>query len=240
MKNKILVMLLLLVFISSVSCVVAADANDSNSLATDDNDIILADEDSGELADSGDDLTTTGTLEDDGDDADTGVPSLYMTLSTSKDTFKVGDTVKLHVTVKNVGKVDAPDVLASIGLTDNLLKFLEGYVPIADMDDMGNINIHIGFLAAGETYEADIPFEAIKSGEEIIYGTVTSGPESDHNDPRITINILDADPVEKQTTAPQKVEAKDTAKTLPATGNPVAILGLVVVLLSCIPYFRRD
>lgn len=238
MKNKILIMLLLIVFISSVSCVVAADANSDNSLATDDNDIILTDEDSGELADSGDDLLTTGPLEDDGDGEDV-VPTLYMTLSTSKDTFKVGDIVKVHVTVKNVGKVDATDVLASIGLSGNQLKFLEGYVPIADMDDMGNVNIHIGDLAAGETYEAYIPFEAIKSGEVILYGTVTNGAECVHNDPRITITLLDADPVDKQTKSPQKVEAKNAAKTLPATGNPVAILGLVVVLLSCIPYFRR-
>lgn len=237
-KNKLLATLLIFVFIVSISVVVAEDVADADELAIDnadetiavseDSDEPLAAEENTEIQDVEEPPTTTV-----GDESN--LTSIAINVEVLDKNIKVGDKVKVKVTVINWGDYPANDVVAGfsfVDLQENLdssFKFIDdGRYAVSQAD--GGYEVDFGFLGAGDTKSVVLTFLATEEGTKYIVALVTSDNSIQEPDSQFNTTIT----VSANSTSNAKAS---TSKTLHATGNPLALLALS--LFCIVPYYRR-
>lgn len=235
-KTKLLAALLIFVFVASISAAVAEDSADADQLAVDDvNDAIAVDEDDDTVSDEedGEDEDAVGASPD---DEDSDLTSLAITAEVLDKNPKAGDNVRVRVTVTNWGDNPADNVLAGFGFLDmegnpdvSFRLVDDGGYDVSEAD--GGYEIDFGFLGAGESQDVILTFLATEAGTKQIVAIVTSDN-----------SILEPDSMFNTTVTvgenPQsKAKAASSAKSLPATGNPLALLALSLFCL--VPYCRR-
>jgi hypothetical protein len=232
-KNKLLAILLVCVFIASVGSVVAQDVGDAaDELAVDNTDETIAVDEDETLAADDDDAPAADATGEDGDD--TQLTSVGIRVDILDKNIKVGDKVRVKITVVNFGDYPANNVKAGFSFTDlmenpdNSFKLLNGdEYALTEAD--GGYEIDFGFLGAGDTKEVILLFLATEAGTKKIFSLVTSDdsimePDS-YFDTTITVG---------ESAANNKVSA---AKTLPEAGNPLALLA--IALFCLVPLYRR-
>ncbi len=237
-KNKLLATLLVLVFIVSISSVVAEDVADADKLAVDNADGTIAVSENPDEVLAAEENTQTQASEASAaaTDSDTSnLTSISINVEVLDKNIKVGDKVRVKITVTNWGDYPADDVLAGFSFTDlqeNLdtsFKFIDdGSYDVTQAD--GGYEIGFGFLGAGDTKSVVLTFLATEAGTKKIFALVTSDDSIQEPDSQFETNIT--------VSANSASNAKaSTSKTLPATGNPLALLALS--LFCIVPYYRR-
>lgn len=247
-KNKLFVLLLIFIFMASVSSVVAEDsavADDSISVSegVDESPVVSeSSDDSPVAADSnaGDDTETSATGDSDtADDADSeNLTSISIKVDVLDKNPKVGDKVKVKITVENSGKYAANDVVAGFSFTD-LYGNIDGSFKL--IDDGGNAvsqadggyEVEFGFLGSGDTKYVILTFLATEAGTKNIVTLVTSDNSIQEPDSQYNTSIT----VSESPSAEKNVAKASASKSLPAAGNPIALLALASLCL--IPCLRR-
>lgn len=229
-KNKLFATLLILVFIVSVSTVVAEDTADVEELAVDNSeDIELTSEDDIEP------LTASG---EDDDESSENLTSIAIRVDVL-DKVKVGDLFRLKVTVINWGDYPADNVQAGFSFTDLLENPDSSFILVDDggyavFPYDGGYVVEFGFLGAGESQDVILTFLATEAGTKKIFALVTSDNSimepDNYFDTTITVSGDDSG-------SGNNNEVSAANELLP-TGNPIAILAMA--LLCCIvPLYRR-
>lgn len=237
LKNKLLAILLIFVFIASVGSAVAEDVSDaSNELEIDNVDEAVSVDDDG----TDDELEEDeGDYEDDPDEVDGAEDEEESTTCAISidvlDKPVAGDTFRIKVTVTNTGDADAENVRGVVTFADIQGKIDKGFKLVdnggATVTEVnGAYAIDFGFLEAGDSKDVILTFLATESGPKMIVGGVT-GDNVQITDESFCYVIID---VAEPAAAP-KVSA--ASETLPATGNPLALLALA--LLAIVPIYRR-
>ena len=195
-----------------------------------DDQVIAAEEDEGIIAD--DDDTS-------GDEDDEELTSLAIHVDVLDKNPKVGDEVRVKITVTNWGDNSADNVQAGFSFVDlgenpdSSFKLVDdGGYAVTPYD--GGYVVDFGFMAAGETEEVILVFLATQRGTKKIVASVTSDDSIMEPDSYYDTNIT----VSGDSSSADNSKAKSSAsKTLPATGNPLALLALA--LFCIVPYYRR-
>ena len=227
-KDKLLATLLIFVFIVSISAVVAQDTADiSENLAVENvDDAIAVSEDAEPLTVESDEETVTA----DGVDSDT--TTLSVEVEVLDKNVKVGDTFRVKVTVRNTGENHAENVVAGVAFGD-LNEKLDTSFKLVDDDgyevytENGVYVIPLGFLGSGDYEEIVLTFMATEPGEKIVAATVLAENSEEISVANTTITV----------SADSSNHAAAASKTLPATGNPLALLALALICI--VPYCRR-
>lgn len=231
-KSKLLATLLILVFLVSIGSVVAEETTDvSDNLAVEDvSETIAVDDDSDDQAAPEEETTATG------EDLDT--TSLSVKVEVLDKNIKVGDQFRVKISVKNIGKNHAEDVIAGFAFTDlkenmdSSFKLVDdGGYAVSPFD--GGYLIEFGFLGAGDYENVILTFLATEAGEKHIFASVAAD------------NSVDVPSSFDNTTITVSADSEDNAnndkaaasKALPATGNPLALLAIALVCI--VPYCRR-
>ncbi len=237
-KKKLLAALLISVFIASIGAVVAEDVADADKLATDNteetisvseqNDETLAAEENTETLAAENDETLHAAAGDEGTDVDIKVEVLDKNP-------KVGDTVRVKLILTNLGSIDAKNVKAQFSFTD-LNEDLDATFKLIDSDhDVeeagGGYVVTLDSLAGGSTEEILLTFLATASGEKRVVADVfaDNAMEVHYANDTFTVSESSSSNGNAQSRA---------AKTMHATGNPLALLALS--LLFIVPYYRRN
>lgn len=237
---------------ASVSAVVAEDTVDADELAIADAEEAVAVSDAVDeplAADASEEalaavendepLAATEESSSAGDDNQT-LASVGISVEVLDKNIKVGDKFKVKVTVVNSGKITAKNVIVGLSYTDILenpdatFKLLDAGIYDAKDAEAG-WQIDLGDMAPGETHEIILTFLATESGTKYIVADVNadnsiSEPDSETN---TTITVG-----ENQNSASNAKSKAAASKTLPATGNPLALLALA--LCCMVPYCRRN
>ena len=145
------------------------------------------------------------------------------------------------------------------------LKFIDDKNDKVYVSDSGKVYIRPGNIAEEDTYSTTLRFIVKTIGDLTIIGYVDGINNYGANKVNTTIKIVAVHKDKKtgkkvgkknmthESSKNESSQANESSKTydssktstsaenkeLLATGNPIALLGLVVILLSCIPY-RRD
>lgn len=250
MKTKLLAALLIFVFVASVSSVVAEDVADaSEELAIDnvdetiavseDVEPLAAEEETQDTSTDGDTEPTeptepTETTEITSTDY-SNMTSVGVIVKVLDKNVKVGDKVRVKITVKNFGDKPAENVRTEFSFSDlqgnpdfsfKLLNAKE--FDIEEFD--GGYVLDFGFLGAGETEDVILTFLATEAGDKAISIYVHSDNTIDEPDSWCN----DTFTVSAGSVAKDKAAA---SKTLHATGNPLALLA--IALFCIVPYYRR-
>ena len=243
MKNKILAILLVFAFVMSVSCVFAEDvANAPSDMGTTDDDALSLSEDGNALDESSDSEDALKESED----ADSDAPSTDASKENPNKTdatvkievlnhnYKVGDKVKVRITVTNLGPYDAENVKVGFGFLDELenpdfsLKLIDDGKYAVRKYDTGYY-LDFGFLGKNSSKSVVLTFLATESGKKTIQG----GLEGDY----FTTDEYDNDTftVTKNSNSNSNTAKKegDVATNVPA-GNPIALL--LLSLFCMVPY----
>lgn len=236
LKNKLLAILLIFVFIASVGSAVAEDVSDaSNELEIDNVDEVVSEDDDGtdeelEEEEYGDD---EGLEETDGVDGEEETTTCAISIKVL-DKPVAGDTFRIKVTVVNTGDADAENVRGVVTFADIQGKIDQGFKLVdnggASVTQVnGAYAIDFGFLEAGDSKDVILTFLATESGPKMIIGGVT-GDNVEVTDESFCYVIIDvAEPAAPTVSA--------ASETLPATGNPLVLLALA--LLAIVPLYRR-
>ena len=241
--------LLIFVFVVSLGFVVAEDTADvSGELASVnveepiavsdvDEPVAVADDDAAlAAADDNEDLEATG---DEGDDGDETLTSVAIRVDVLDKNPKVGDNVKVKVTVTNWGDVPAENVIAGFSFVD-LNENIDGSFKLVDdggyavTEVDGGYVIDFGYLDAGESSEVILTFLATEEGQKTIVSLVQADnaimePDSYFN---TTITV---GPKSQAANGADKVSS--AAKEMHATGNPLVLLAMA--LCCIVPCYRR-
>ena len=228
-KEKLLATLLIFVFLVSISAVVAqdtADVSDNLTLENDDEAIAVS-EDTEPLAAQSDEETATSDVSYDN-------TTLSVKVEVLDKNVKVGDTFRVKVTVRNTGENHAENVIAAVAFADLNEKQDKSFKLVDDDDynvqsEDGLFLIPIGFLGSGDYEEVILTFLATEPGEKIVAAAVLA----DNMD-------FSPDMVDNTTITVSEDSSNHAAaasKTLPATGNPLALLA--IALICIVPYCRR-
>ena len=251
MKTKLLPILLVLVFAMSISCVVAEDTSaiPEDLSAADSEDVIAATADDDALAASESADETLGATQDDATAAENsnsdpteGIDTTFCSIKIDvlDKNYKVGDKVKVKITVTNTGIIPAEDVLVGLsfsdlqGNPDTSFKLIDdGKYAISNVE--GGYEIEFGHLEPNDSQTIILTFLATQPGQKIIYASVTgdnvdSSKEAFDSYANATITVV------ADEGAAGGVE-QSSSKML-ATGNPLAILALALLTLAA-PYCRR-
>lgn len=229
-KNKLLATLLIFVFLVSISVVVAEDtAGASDNLAIENgNEPIAVDEDAdSQLSQDEAAAVTADSIYDD--------TSLSVKVEILDKDVKVGDKFRVKISVKNVGENHAENVVAGFSFTD-LEENMDGSFKLVDDGGYlvspfdGGYIIEIGFLGAGDYEDVILTFLATEPGKKLVFASVAADnavdiPLSFDN---TTITVGEDSNINNKAGA---------SKTLPATGNPLALLA--IALICIVPYCRR-
>ena len=237
-KNKLLVALLVSVFMVSISAVVAEDVADVDELAVDNTDeaiaisensdeTLAAEENTEIQSATEDDESLTAATTSDGTDVDIKVTVLDKNP-------KVGDKFRVKITLTNLGSNDAKNVEAQFSFTDiyeNLdatFKLVNSNHNVNEVD--GGYIITLDSLAGGSTEEIILTFIATTSGDKRVDASVFSDNSMEVHYANDTFTVSESSNGDKNAQA-------SVFKTLPATGNPLALLALS--LFGIVPYYRR-
>ena len=159
---------------------------------------------------------------------------LEISVETSADEVVVGDNVEIRVTVVNNGPDTAENTRASVKLPKGL--DLSGFKPSKGTYDPETGIWDIGDLAPGEEATLIITAKALTSGKVVIEANVTCDTyESDlsNNNASAEINVTEAP--SKESMPP----ASETPK-MHATGNPIAMIVLALIVLAGAGIRRKD
>lgn len=236
LKNKLLAILLIFVFIASVGSAVAEDVSDaSNELEIDNVDEAVSEDDDGtdeelEEEEYGDDEELEETDGVDGEEETTTCAISIEVL----DKPVAGDTFRIKVTVVNTGDADAENVRGVVTFADIQGKIDQGFKLVDDggasvTEINGGYAIDFGFLEAGDSKDVILTFLATESGPKMIVGAVTGDNVEVTDESFCHVIIYVAEPDAPRVSA--------SSETLPATGNPLALLALA--LLAIVPLYRR-
>ena len=249
-KNKLLATLLILVFVASAGVVFAEDTAEADELAIDNADELAVDNSDETLALSEEANEPLAAQENeevlaaDSSASTTGAdssksPKLTVDVEILDKNIKVGDKFRVKVTVKNTGNGPANSVAAGFSFTD-LLENPDASFKLVDkgsaavMSADSGYQINIDYLGAGETEEFVLTFLATESGTKYIFADVASDESEGHQDDATNTTITVG---ENSDSSNGNVKAS-AAKTMHATGNPLALLALS--LLCIVPYYRRN
>lgn len=238
MKNKLLAALLITVFMVSISAVVAQDVGDVDELAIDNTDetiavsedseeTLAAEENTDTLAASEDDESLTAADTSDGTDVDIKVTVLDKNP-------KVGDKFRVKITLTNLGSNDAKNVEAQFSFediyenVDSSFKLVDSDHDVDEVD--GGYVITLPSLAGGSTEEIILTFIATTSGDKNVAASVSSDNSMEVHYANDTFTV-------SESSSGNKNAQSSASKTLPATGNPLALLALS--LFCIVPYYRR-
>lgn len=239
LKHKLLTALLILIFVASAGVVVAQDSADADELeiADADESIALSEETDEPLAAEQDAEVLAASEQDSSSEDSKDSTSLDIKVEVLDKNPKVGDEIRVKITVKNTGKNPANDVLAGFSFTDlyenpdfSFKLVDDGGYDVSSAE--GGYEVNFGFLDAGDTKEVIFTFLATEAGTKKIFSNVVSDnselePESEDS---VTFTVSEK--------SSESTKAKaSTSKTLHATGNPLALLALALFCL--VPYYRR-
>lgn len=234
-KNKLLALLLVFVFVASVGSVVAQDVADTaGELAVNDigETIAVADENAETpLAAENEQASETDDVYDD------EMTSIAIRVDVLDKNIKVGDKVRVKVSVVNWGKYPTDNVIAGFSFTDlrdnpdSSFKLLDGQ-DLALTEADGGYEIDFGFLDAGDTKEVILTFLATEAGTKRIYALVDSDNSIMEPD-----NYFDTTVTVSENAADNNMNKVSAAKTLPEAGNPLALLA--IALCCIVPLYRR-
>lgn len=238
-KKKLLAALLISVFIASIGAVVAEDVADADKLAADNseetisvskesNEPLAAEENTETLAAGNNDETLNAAAGDEGTDVDIKVVVLDKNP-------KVGDKVRVKLILTNLGSNDAKNVKAQFSFTD-IYENLDASFKLIDSDhDVDEVDggyiVTLDSLAGEGTEEILLTFLATASGEKRVFADVfaDNAMEVHYANDTFTVSESSSSNGNAQSRA---------AKTMHATGNPLALLALS--LFCIVPYYRRN
>ena len=241
-KNKILAALLIFVFVASISVVVAEDVADAEPLAADNavDSIAVSEEDNAPVAAAEDEETQSAQDADvaTADGGSSNLTSLAVKVDVLDKNPKAGDEVRFKITVSNLGDYPANNVMVGFAITDlqgnpdsSFELVDDGGYAVEPYD--GGYVADFGFLGAGDTQSIVVTFLATEPGTKLFAAIVTSDDSIQEPDSEFAGNITIG-----ETSANNANKAKAaSAETLPATGNPLALLALS--LFCIVPYYRR-
>ncbi|WP_405268186.1 hypothetical protein [Methanobrevibacter sp.] len=245
MKNKLLCVLLLLVFVVSIGAVVAEDAADvSEELAidngdediavTEDPDDVLAVDEEEQPLQVGEDAETAGAAADAEDLTDISIK-----VDVLDKNIKAGDEFRVKVTVTNDGNNPAENVVAGFAFID-LLEDPDPSFQLVDDNGYavypydGGFIVEFGFLDVGESQDVILTFLATESGEKMI----VAGVGADNSDINYPGSYYNTTITVGESSNPSNNKDKVSSAKTASTGNPLALLGLA--LCGLVPYYRRD
>ncbi|WP_407377615.1 hypothetical protein [Methanobrevibacter sp.] len=235
MKNKLLAVLLIVVFIASISAVVAEDVADvSEEMSVSQEETNVVDENDDALAASSSEEDIAEPEEEYADSS--GKTSVSVKVEVLDKNVKVGDTFKVKLTVTNQGLNPTEDLVVAFSFADvqqNLdtsFKLVDdGTVDVTEGD--GGYIVDFGYLGAGETQDVILTFLATTSGDKYIFASASGSnvEENGLNYANTTFTVSEAGDV--------KEDVANVSKSMPAAGNPLALLALAI--LGILPYYRR-
>lgn len=255
-KNKLLISLLILVFVTSVGVAFAEDAEISDELAVDDVDESIAiNEDVDEpiaatdaeetLTAADDDETLTVGEENASSGDEQKLASLGIRVEVLDKNVKVGDKFRVKVTIINGGDIPAQSVAAGLSFTDlsenpdATFKLVDNGGHAVQDAETGWI-INLDYLEAGATEEVILTFLSTESGTKYIVADVNADnsiPEQD-SETNTTITVGENSNSAGNAVTNNAKSKAVASKSLHATGNPLALLALA--LCCMVPYYRRN
>lgn len=237
-KTKLLAVLLMLVFIASVGSAVAEDVASEEISVFQDVEKIAVDEQTAPVEQTEDDALLADAEDESGDSP--GQTSCSVKIEVLDKNIKVGDEFRVKITATNLGPNDAYDAQVGVSFADlqgnidgSFILIDDGEYDITEAD--GGYVIGFGDIINGESTSIILTFLATESGEKIIVADI-GGDNIEENDlvfANATISVADNGNNYNSTD-----KHKSAAKTMPATGNPLALLALAV--FAIVPYYRRD
>lgn len=237
MKSKLLAALLITVFMVSISAVVAEDVADTDKLAVDNTDETIAvSEDSEETLGAEENTDTLAAGEDDESltAADSDGTDVDIKVTVLDKNPKVGDKFRVKITLTNLGSNDAKNVEAQFSFediyenVDSSFKLVDSDHDVDEVD--GGYVITLPSLAGGSTEEIILTFIATTSGDKNVAASVSSDNSMEVHYANDTFTV-------SESSSGSKNAQSSASKTLPATGNPLALLALS--LFCIVPYYRR-
>lgn len=244
-KNKLLVLLLIFVVVASISAVSAAVVDDSQGTGEGTgggSDLLSANTDTTTLGEGDSQDTEDLTTGDDAPIVDASaeepLTSVAVRVEVLEKNIKVGDQFRVKVSVENFGEYPAEDVVAGFSFLDRFgnpdfsNKLVDDAGTALTEVDGGYI-LEFGFLAPGETQSVILKFLATEPGEKIIVAAVTADNTIMEPDSYSNASFI----ISENPNIAKHTEKIAEAKTLPATGNPLALLALG--LLCLVPCLRR-
>lgn len=230
-KNKLLATLLIFVFIVSISAVVAedtAEAADNLAIENVDETIAVSDDANSQVTQDEEAAVTDGS--------DYDKTSLSVKVEVLDKDIKVGDQFRVKISVKNIGENHAENVVAGFAFAD-LEENMDDSFKLVDDDGyavspfMGGYVIEIGFLGAGDYEDVILTFLATEPGEKLIFASVSADNAED------VPSSFDNTTITVSEDANSNNNKAAASKTLPATGNPLALLAMALICI--VPYSRR-
>ena len=250
MKTKLLPILLILVFAMSISCVVAGDnsAIPEDLSAADDGEIVAAAADDEVLSAAESSDETLGATQDDTTAADEnadpteGIDTTFCSVKIDvlDKNYKVGDKVRVKITVTNIGIIPAEDVVVGLSFTDpqgnpdGSFKLLDnGKYAISQVEQ--GYEIQFGHLEPNESQTIILTFLATEPGQKIIHASVT-GDNVENSEQ--AFEMYDNATITVVADESAAGNSEQSSSKMLATGNPLAILALALLTLV-VPYYRR-
>ena len=238
-KTKLLAVLLMLVFIASVGSAVAEDVASEEISVFQDVEKIAVDEQTAPVEQTEDETLLADAEDESGDSP--GQTSCSVKIEVLDKNIKVGDEFRVKITATNLGPNDAYDAQVGVsfadlqGNIDGSFKLIDdGTYDITEAD--GGYVIGFGDIMNGESSDVILTFLATESGKKIIVAAV-GGDNIERNDlvfANTTISVADSGNNDNSADNKQK----SAAKTMPAAGNPLALLALAV--FTIVPFYRRN
>ena len=242
---------MVLVFAISISCVVAEDTSSipENLSASDSEDVVAVTVDDDALAASESADDALGATQDDAaaagnsnSDPTEGIDTTFCSIKIDvlDKNYKVGDKVKVKITVTNIGIIAAEDVLVGLSFTDlqgnpdTSFKLIDdGKYAISNVEE--GYEIEFGHLEPNESQTIILTFLATQPGQKIVHASVTgdnvdNSKEAFEAYANATITVVADEGAAG--------DVKHSSSKMLATGNPLAILALALLALV-VPYCRR-
>jgi hypothetical protein len=218
----------MLVFIASVGSAVAEDVASEEISVFQDVEKIAVDEQTAPVEQTEDDALLADAEDESGDSS--GQTSCSVKIEVLDKNIKVGDEFRVKITATNLGPNDAYDAQVGVSFADlqgnidgSFILIDDGEYDITEAD--GGYVIGFGDIINGESTSIILTFLATESGEKIIVADI-GGDNIEENDlvfANATISVADNGNNYNSTD-----KHKSAAKTMPATGNPLALLALAV------------
>lgn len=249
MKNKIIVILLILSFVISISCAFAEDSDnaqteigiaDDDALSESEVESVSAPQDKNDLDASDEEAPDAPSV-----DADEEIPDYTegtLKIEVLNHNYKVGDKVKVRITVTNLGPYDAENVKVGFGFSDKYenpdgsLKLIDDGKYAVSKYDTGYY-LDFGFLGKNSSKSVVLTFKATETGKKTVQAGLSGDyfitDEYDNDTFTVTKKSISKSNSKTNTT---KKEG-DISTNVPA-GNPIALL--LLSLFCVVPYcFRR-
>ena len=164
---------------------------------------------------------------------------LAITIVPDVTNVKVGEKVQYKVTVENLGPDTAVNTRATVKLPDELK--LLGFKPSKGTYDPETGIWTIGDVAPGEEITLLLDTEALVAGKIVVDASVVSDTYdrnlSNNNDSaEITVDVIPPQPI----VSPEEPPVKENVPTMPATGNPIAMVILALLAMVGMTLRRRN